>query len=131
MNESISKKQLREFGFLIGFGCPIIIGWLIPSIYGHFFRIWTLFIAMPFLTLGILKPRLLFYPYKVWIVIGLSLGWINSRIILGLIFLLVLQPISLIMKIFGYDPLRKKTKGNEISFRESKKHHKVDLTRIF
>ena len=131
MNESISKKQLREFGFLIGFGCPIIIGWLIPSIYGHFFRIWTLFIAMPFLTLGILKPRLLFYPYKVWIVIGLSLGWINSRIILGLIFLLVLQPISLIMKIFGYDPLRKKTKGNEISFRESKKHYKVDLTRIF
>ena len=131
MNESISKKQLREFGFLIGFGCPIIIGWLIPSIYGHFFRIWTLFIAMPFLTLGILKPRLLFYPYKVWIVIGLSLGWINSRIILGLIFLLVLQPISLIMKIFGYDPLRKKTKGNEISFRESKKHYKVELTRIF
>jgi len=130
-NESISKKKLREFGFLIGFGFPIIIGWLIPSIYGHFFRIWTLFIAIPFLTLGILKPHLLFYPYKAWIVIGLILGWINSRIILGLIFLLVLQPISLIMKIFGYDPLREKKKGNEISFRESKKNHKVDLNRIF
>ncbi len=131
MNEIISKKKLREFGFLIGFGFPIIIGWLIPLINGHFFRIWTLFIAIPFLILGILKPRMLYYPYKAWIVIGLSLGWINSRIILGLIFLLVLQPISLIMKIFRYDPLRKKKKGNEISFRESKKNYKVNLTRIF
>ena len=130
MNESISKKQLREFGFLIGFGFPIIIGWLIPGIYGHFFRIWTLFIAIPFLILGILKPLLLFYPYKAWIVIGLSLGWVNSRIILGLVYLLILQPIALIMKIFGYDPLRKK-KSNEISYRENKEGHEVELTRIF
>ena len=63
--------------------------------------------------------------------IGLALGWINSRIILGLIFLLVLQPISLIMKIVGYDPLRKKRKGNELSYRESKKGYEVNLNRIF
>ena len=131
MKASISKKQLREYGFLIGFGFPIIIGWLIPFINGHFFRVWTLFISIPFLITGIFKPRLLFYPYKIWSVIGVALGWINSRIILGLIFLLVLQPISLIMKIFGYDPLRKKNKGNEKSFRESKKDYEVNLNRIF
>ena len=131
MKAKISKKQLREYGFLIGFGFPIIIGWLIPFINGHFFRIWTLFISIPFLITGIFKPRLLSYPYKVWMVMGVALGWINSRIILGLIFLLVLQPISLIMKIFGYDPLRKKNKGDEISFRESKKDYEVNLKRIF
>ena len=131
MKESISKKQLQEFGLLIGFGFPIIIGWIIPSIIGHFFRMWTLWISIPFLIIGILKPRLLFYPYKLWMVIGVALGWINSRIILGLIFLLVLQPISLIMKIFGYDPLRKKSQGNEISYRESKKGYEVNLNRIF
>ncbi len=131
MKESVSKKQLREFGYLIGFGFPIIIGLIIPFIFGHFFRIWTLWISIPFLIIGILKPRLLFYPYKVWMVIGLALGWINSRIILGLIFILVLEPISLIMKIFGYDPLRKRIKANEISYRESKEGHEVDLTRIF
>ena len=131
MKESISKKQLQEFGLLIGFGFPLIIGWIIPSIIGHFFRMWTLWISIPFLIIGILKPRLLFYPYKAWMAIGLALGWINSRIILGLIFLLVLQPISLIMKIFGYDPLRKKSKGNEISYRESKKGYEVNLNRIF
>ena len=62
--------------------------------------------------------------------IGLALGWINSHIVLGLVFLLVLQPISLIMKLFGYDPLKKKKK-NLLTFREIKENHKVDLTKIF
>ena len=127
---SISKKQLREFGFLIGIGFPIVFGLIIPAINGHLFRSWSLWIGIPLLVSGILKPRLLFYPYIAWMKLGLALGWINSRIILGLVFLLVLQPIALIMKIFGYDPLKEK-KNNEKSYREKKENHKVDLTRIF
>jgi len=130
MKGSISKKQLREFGFLIGFGFPILIGWIIPAIGGHLFRTWTLWISIPSLIIGILKPRLLFYPYKGWMALGLALGWINSRIILGLVYLIVLQPIALIMKIFGYDPLRKR-KRNEISYRENKEDNVIDLKRIF
>ena len=131
MNQSsISQIQLREFGLLIGIGFPVIIGWIIPSISGHLFRFWSLWIGIPSFILGILRPRLLFYPYKVWMLLGFVLGWINSRLILALVFLLVLQPISLIMKIFGYDPLKKK-KNNVLTFRERQQNRKVDLTRIF
>ena len=129
MKESISKKQLQEFGFLIGFGFPIIIGWIIPAIGGHLFRSWSLWVGCPSLILGILKPSFLFYPYRVWMKLGHALGWINSRIIFGMIYLIILQPIALIMKIFGYDPLRIK-KSNEISYR-LKKSNKVDFKRIF
>ena len=80
--------------------------------------------------IGILKPQLLFYPYKGWIGLGLALGWINSRIILGLVFLLVLQPIALIMKFVGYDPLKIK-KSNKMSYRENKSNHKVNLAKPF
>ena len=130
MKLSIAKKQLREFGFLIAFGFPILIGWIIPAVGGHAFRGWTLWIAIPFLIIGILKPRLLFYPYKGWMALGLALGWINSRIILGLVFLLALQPIALIMKFVGHDPLKTK-KSNERSYRENKSNTKVDLTKVF
>ena len=126
----MDKKQLREFGLIIGFGFPILIGWIIPALLGHAFRIWTLWIASPFLILGFLKPRLLFYPYKGWMALGLVLGWINSRIILGLVFFLVLQPIALIMKFVGYDPLKTK-KRNEMSYRENKSNHKVNLAKPF
>ena len=130
MKVYIAKKQLREFGILIGFGFPILIGWIIPAVVGHAFRGWTLWIAIPFLIIGILKPRLLFYPYKGWMALGLALGWINSRIILGLVFLLVLQPIALIMKFVGHDPLKTK-KGTEKTYREKKDSYEINLTRIF
>ena len=130
MKNKTSKKQLREFGLLIGFAFPIMIGYFIPLIHREYFKVWTLFISIPFLTLGIFKPNQLLYPYKAWMKIGLILGWINSRLILGLVFLLVLLPISLIMRLLGYDPLKiKNIKKN--SYREDKINHKIDLNKLF
>ena len=130
LKEKITKKDLRNFGLLIGFGFPIFIGWLLPSIFGHEFRAWTLWIGVTGLILGITAPRLLHYPYKTWMSLGHALGWINSHIILGLVFIFVLQPIAYIMRLMGYDPLRIKRK-KEKTYRENRKDYKTDLTRIF
>ena len=130
IKETITKKQLRDFGLLIGFGFPILIGWLLPSIFGHEFRAWTLWIGVPGLLLGLSSPHLLHYPYKGWILLGNVLGWINSHIILGIVFITVLQPIAYIMRLTGYDPLRTKRKG-EKTYRENSQKHQTDLTRIF
>ena len=130
MKNSTTKKQLREFGLLIGFGFPLLIGWLIPSIFGHEFRVWTLWVGILGLILGLTAPRLLKYQYKGWMALGRTLGWINSHIILGLVFILVLQPIAYIMRLTGYDPLRRRGKG-ETTYRENCKGRHTDLTRIF
>ena len=130
MKRKFSKKILREFGILIGLGIPFFIGWLIPFVSGHDFRFWSLFIGLPLISFGVFYPSLLFYPYKVWMSLGLALGWINSRVILGLVYFIVLLPIALIMKIFGYDPLRIK-RSDKKSYMENKKDHEVNLKRIF
>ena len=62
--------------------------------------------------------------------LGKFLGWINSHIILGLVFLIVLQPISIIMRSFGYDPLKKINK-NLISYKENRDSSIINLKRIF
>ena len=130
MNKVVSVRQLKEFGLLVGFCFPIIIGWLIPAIGGHSFRAWTLWVGIPLWILGMIAPITLLYPYKIWIKLGLVLGWINSRIILGIIFIFILGPISFVMRLSGYDPLKLK-KGDIKTFRENKKGHKIDLKRIF
>ena len=130
MNQKTQKKILREFGIVFGLFFPIIFGIVVPLIYGHPFRSWTFFIGLLFLIMGFLKPNILFYPHMIWMKFGLILGWINSRLILGIIFIFVLQPISLIMKLFGYDPLRKKI-FDVNTYRESKQNYKIDLNRIF
>ena len=130
MKEIISNKRLREFGLVIGFGFPFLIGWVIPKLTGHEFRQWTLWVGIIGLIIGITSPRLLYYPYKFWMKLGVTLGWVNSRIILGLVFIIVLLPISFVMRLIGYDPLRTKRKV-EKTFREKRKDHQTDLTRIF
>lgn len=130
MKEITSKKQLREFGLLIGFGFPFLIGWLLPSLFGHGFRTWTLWVGIPGLILGIRAPKMLNYPYKVWMALGHALGWVNSHIILGLVFIFILQPIAFIMRLTGYDPLKIRRQGKK-TYRETRQDHKTDLTRIF
>ena len=130
MEEKISKKQLRDFGLLIGFGFPIFFGWILPAITGHVFREWTLFVGIPVLILGLIAPLKLYFPYKAWMALGHALGWINMHLILGLVFIIVLQPIAYTMRIFGHDPLKKRF-NNAKSYRENKKSHTINLTRIF
>ena len=130
MTKTISKKQLREFGLLIGFGFPILMGWLFPSLFGHQFRTWTLWIGGPGLLIGLIAPRLLLYPYKGWMALGNVLGWLNSKIILGLVFIVILQPIAFVMRLIGYDPLRIRRK-KEKTYRENRKDPQINLTRIF
>ena len=130
MKEPISKNKLRKFSLLIGLGFPIVIGFIMPLLFGHQFRIWTLWVSILTLIIGFLKPLLLYYPYKFWMALGYILGFINSRLILGIIFIFMVQPLALIMKIFGYDPLRLKT-NNQKSYRENKKNYKINLNNIF
>ena len=130
MKNHIPKKTLREFGFLMGLIFPFLIGWILPLIGGHSFRTWTLFISVPSIILAFTNPILLLYPYRAWMKLGHILGWVNSRIILGLVFFIVLQPIALIMRILGHDPLRTK-KFSQKSYRETKTNHKVNLKKIF
>ena len=130
MKEKISKKDLRKFGLLIGFGFPILLGWLIPAITGHGFRAWTLWVGFPGFIFGLISPSSLQIPYKVWMMIGHILGWVNSRIILGIIFFIVLLPIAMVMRLFGYDPLKRNRKGKH-SYRVNSQNDQIELTRIF
>ena len=130
MMKLATNKQLREFGFLVGIGIPLITGFFIPMLLGHSYKTWIFFVFLPFIILGIFNPKKLLYPYKAWMLFGQMLGWINSRIILSLVFFIVLLPISFFMKLFGYDPLKKK-KIKTYSYREKRINDKIDLTRIF
>ena len=130
MSEVLSKKTLRDFGLLVGITFPILIGIILPLLTGHSIRIWTIFFSFPLIFLALFSPIMLYYPYKIWMKIGSILGYINSRIILGAVFLFILQPIALIMKLFKYDPLRLR-KGNLSSYRELPTQKNVNLKRIF
>jgi hypothetical protein len=55
--------------------------------------------------LGRFAPRLLKYPSAVWWKVAMVLGYVNARIILTLIFMIVLAPLGVIWRLIGRDPL--------------------------
>ena len=130
MQFSSSEKTFRYFGLLVGVLFPLFLGYVVPILTGHHFLIWTLFVGFSLIILAIFAPKLLRLPYKIWIGIGNFLGFINSRIILGVIFVVLMQPIALIMKIIGYDPIKRK-RNSSSSYREVRKNDKIDLDKIF
>ena len=104
----LNKKQLRDFGLLTGVILVILFGLLLPWIRGHALPQWPWIIALILSLLAVLTPTTLRPVYQVWMRIGLVLGWINTRIILGLIFYLLIMPMNLIMRLVNRDTMERK-----------------------
>ena len=107
MAEPVPKRALRSFGLLTGSLWAVIGVW--PLVWrGQPVRLWALGLAV-FLAGGALVwPAALHYPYLGWMALGHALGWINSRILLSIVFYGLVTPMGFVMRLFGHDPMRRR-----------------------
>ncbi|MGE3153621.1 MAG: SxtJ family membrane protein [Nitrospiraceae bacterium] len=106
MNEQTDVKQLRSFGLTVG-GVFLVIG-LWPLVWrGEAIRLWAVIPAAGLIPAGLILPRVLAPLYKGWMAVGHVLGWINTRIILGILYYGLVVPMGLVMKMLGRDPMRR------------------------
>jgi len=103
MIEESSRRQLRRFGFTVAAGLTVI--GLVSWYRNHLVVPWTLWTIAGLLgLLGLLLPRLLIPVQRAWMALGMALGWVNTRIILTILFYATFTPIGAIMRWFR-DPL--------------------------
>ena len=81
---------------------------LYPLIYDQNIRIWSLIFSIIFLLLGLFNAKILTPLNKIWFKFGIFLGRFISPIIMGVIFFIVVTPISIIMKVLRKDILNLK-----------------------
>lgn len=98
-------KQYRSFGFVVG-GIFAVIGVLPLIVRGEGIRLWAVVLGSLLVVLGLLLPGRLGPIYKTWMAVGHVLGWINTRIILGVIYYGLLTPMGLVMRLAGRDTMR-------------------------
>ena len=55
--------------------------------------------------------------YTTWMKIGHGIGWVNTRIILGILFYVLILPMGLVMRLFGNDPMARKRDESASSYR--------------
>ena len=110
MNNPIKIGSNKNFGIV--FFIVFLLISLYPLINGENIKLWSLPISISFLILGLLNSKLLTPLNKLWFKFGILLGKIISPIIMGIIFFLVVTPISLLMRIFKKDLLNLKYNKN-------------------
>ena len=104
-NKQLDKKGLREFGLIGGTIVAVLFGFLLPVIRHHSFSLIPLVIAGILWIWAIVAPTTLNFVYQIWMRIGFVLGWIQTRIILGLLFYIMITPIGLIRRLLNQAPM--------------------------
>jgi hypothetical protein len=111
MKKKIDIKQKDN----ITFGVLLFIFFFIISFYplksGGVIKIWSVAFSLAFLIITIVRPKLFNFFNKLWIEFGILLGKIVSPIVMGIIFLFVVTPVGIVVKILKKDimSLKKKT----------------------
>ena len=113
----LNKRELRHFGLLFAVFFAVLFGLIIPMLRGHSLPNVPWIVASVFVFLAIIFPIALQPIYQIWMRFGLVLGWINSRIILGIIFYGLVLPMGAVMRLFKRDPMQRQFQARLDSYR--------------
>ncbi|ODS33660.1 MAG: hypothetical protein SCARUB_01179 [Candidatus Scalindua rubra] len=98
------KSEIKKFGIGLTVLLCLIGGWQLykghVNIYVWFFGFGGLVLVLSFFAPVILKPL-----YKVTTTVGNAVGWVNTRILLGIIFYVIFTPIGILLRIIRKDLL--------------------------
>lgn len=124
--------ELRRFGLLMGCFIGGIFGLLFPWLWNLKFVLWPWIVGGLFIFWGLAAPASLAPVFRGWMIFGGVVGWINTRIILALVFYLVFFPVGFFMRRRGWDPLRRAWKDDMISYRiQSKTPNRKQMEKPF
>lgn len=116
MKSGSERTQLRSFALIVGSGFAIIGLW--PLVFrAQPLRKWALGITLAMVVLGLITPLLLKPIYKLWMTLGHALGWVNSRIILGVLFFTVFTIGAFVLRLLKVDPMRRRFEPDLASYR--------------
>ena len=123
------KSSNRSFGILfflvfLGFGLWPLTKEMSPNIY-------LIIISVIFLILGLLNSKLLSPLNNLWIKFGEILGKVIAPIVMAVVYLLILTPISLLVRLFGKDLIEMKFNNNVKSYWIKRKKHLGTMDKQF
>lgn len=128
MNSSrIDLRKVKQFGF--AFACILLVTGSINFLKGYInLSIWFYSFSIVFISLAMLLPRFLAPVYAVFTKIMRVIGFINTKIILCLVFYCMVTPIGLAMRFLKKDPLEKQIDKHKTTYWIKKECMTEDVT---
>lgn len=121
---SVTPRDLRHFATI--WACVFaLIGFWILWKHGAF-PLWTVVVIASSCILALTTPRFLQPIYRLWIHLGHALGWLNTHLIITLLFAVLIFPVGLFRRLIGKDSLSLKTKPDSQTYAVSRKGRTPD-----
>jgi len=117
VNDQPDVRALRQFGAMMAGAIALVFGLAIPWVWDLAWPRWPWAAAGVLAVWSIVWPAGLAPVFRGWMKLAHGLGWINTRLLLGLVFYGVIAPIGVIMRLFGHDPLRRRWQPDQQSYR--------------
>ncbi|GAC14304.1 SxtJ family membrane protein [Aliiglaciecola lipolytica] len=92
---------LREFSVTMMWVFPLVFMLFLPWVFERSIPWWPAAFSGCLAILYFVYPKGLYFPYRGWMAIAGVLGWVNTRLILGLAFFALILPIGLVLRLFG------------------------------
>jgi hypothetical protein len=122
-----SLRELRRFGLTVG-GAFVLLA-LISAWRGHTLPPRVLGTAGAILVVGgLVAPRLLAPVERGWMRVAEALGWVNTRIVLALVYCFVITPAGIVRR-WRNDPLDRRMRDGRPSVWVKRPHAPVDPAR--
>ncbi len=129
--QQVSTKELKDFGLLMTWAFPLFIGIIAPWILGKGIQYWTLWVSLFFISLSFTAPKLIYFPFRAWMFLAGIIGFINTRIILGFTFYLLIFPIGLVLRLLNKLQFKKKNYSDSNYIKRTDKLTKEQLENPF
>jgi hypothetical protein len=109
INENPSRRELRQFAAL---WLPLLTVVIALIVYAA-----TKTVNVPIGlvaggvivgAIGVAKPAFIHPVYLLWMYATYPIGWVISHVILAVIFFGIFTPVAFVMKLVGYDPMRRR-----------------------
>ena len=116
VNTDPSTRQLRQFGLLWLFFLGLLgaFSWFKAGLPPMAVVLWILAVAVP--AVGWFSPRFLRLVFVGMSYAAFPVGFVVSHVVLAVVFYGVLTPIGLMMRIFGYDSMKRRFDADTDSY---------------
>ena len=115
------RSSNRSFGLVFFFVFLVIAFW--PTLNSGFPNFYLILLSLVFLFLGLINSKFLTPLNNLWIKFGELLGMIIAPVVMGLVYFIILTPISFLIRILGKDLLNLKySNKNETYWIKRKKN---------
>ncbi len=101
MKRTLTSPELRQFGLTLALAVAAIFGLALPWLFDTAYRLWPWLAGGLIAAAALALPRALAPVYAAWRPVAVAVGWVNTRLILGLVFFLVILPFGLLARLAG------------------------------